>query len=76
MATIGEDTNVRLGVVGFFIMVFIGVLGFGIGAIWFASSMSTKLDQITEEVKGIRMLDARIYELESRVKIIESKLKP
>ncbi len=74
-ATIGENSTVKLGVVGFCVMVFVGVLGFGIGAVWFASSMSSKLDQIVEEVKGIRVLDVKVNDHETRLRLIEQKSK-
>ncbi len=74
MPDISENTTVRLSVIGFLIMAFIGVMGFGIGSIWFASSMSTKLDQIAEEVKAIRVLDVRVYDHETRIKLLESKV--
>lgn len=72
---IGENSSVRLGVVGFCIMVVVGVLGIGIGGVWFASSMSTKLDQIAEEIKGIRILDVKVNDHETRIRLIEQKTK-
>lgn len=72
---IGENSSVKLGVIGFCIMVFVGVLGIGVGGVWFASSMSTKLDQIAEEIKGIRIIDMKVNDHETRIRLIEQKTK-
>lgn len=66
--SIGENTTVQIGVIG-------GVLGFVIGAVWFAATLNAKVDslisittaqgKLTETVKTEQdALEKRVWKLE------------
>lgn len=70
MEVIGQDTGIS-------IIVIIGFLGFMGGAVWWAASMNAKVtilvDGFRDFVKSFKTMDARIAELEARVRILETK---
>lgn len=86
-SSIGENTTVRLSIIGFVIMVFIGIvtsiLSFGIGAIWWGATIQTKMDILLEESRantGInKTLIEQVNKHETRLSLIEArdcKVKP
>ena len=51
----------------------LGCASFVVGAIWWAATLQAKLDQVLEEVKAVRGLEARVIDMEARVRQLEKK---
>ena len=63
---LNEKTYVQIGLV-------LVVIGFVVGAIWWAATMQSKMDQVIEEVKTSRVLQTRVNDNETKVKILEMR---
>lgn len=63
---LGLSTPIQVGAL-------IGVAGFLVGSIWWAATMQAKLDQLLDEVKGVRALESKMVDIEARVKALERK---
>ncbi len=61
---INEKSYIQIGMV-------LTLIGFIIGAIWWAATMQSKMDQVIEEVKSSRMMQTKLGEYETRIKILE-----
>ncbi len=64
---INEKSYIQLGFA-------LTLVGFIIGAIWWAATMQSKMDQVIEEVKGSRVMQAKMGEYETRLKILELQI--
>lgn len=49
------------------------ISGFLVGAIWWAATMQAKIDQVLDEVKGVRALEARVILMEAKISGLEKK---
>lgn len=50
------------------------VVGFIVGAVWWAATMDSKLNQVIEEIKTGRVMQTKVAENETHIKIIEMRL--
>ncbi len=66
-SSITEKTSVQLGVI-------CGIGGFIVAAIWWASSMQTKMDIVLEKIRTSEIVAVRQQELDTHVKVLESRI--
>jgi hypothetical protein len=64
---LGEKSNIQIG----FALV---LAGFIVGAIWWAATMQSKMDQVIEEVKVSQAQQVRMNENETKIKLIEMRM--
>ena len=64
---LSDKSYVQLGSIG-------AAVAFAFGAVWWASQMQSKMDQVIEEVHSSRVLLTRLSEDETKIKIIELRL--
>ncbi len=64
---INEKSYIQIGFV-------ISLLALIAGAVWWASAMQSKMDQVIEEVKGSRTMQSKLGEYETRIKILELQI--
>ncbi len=62
-----EKSYLQLGLV-------VTIVGFVVGAIWWAATMSSKMEQVIEEVKGTRAIQTRVNDSDTKIKILELKI--
>lgn len=50
------------------------IVGFIVGAVWWAATMDSKLNQVIEEVKATHVMQTKVAENETRIKILEMRV--
>lgn len=64
---INEKSYLQIGLV-------VTLIGFVVGAIWWAATMQSKMDQVIEEVKTSRILATKVNDNETKIKILELRI--
>ncbi len=66
-AKLNEKSYIQIGLM-------FAIIGFIVGAVWWASAMQSKMDQVIEEVKATRVLSSKVSDNDTRIKILEMRM--
>lgn len=65
---LGEKSYIQIG----FALV---LISFAVGAIWWAATMQSKMDQVIEEVKTSRVTQSKVIDGETKLQILDLRMK-